>query len=115
MPDYIVFCEIPFFVRRAETRDDAISIAIAEVGKFLNKNNLDKADIEVSQSRCPSCGGLFESVLMIGTQALVGIEVSLKIFNAVSEEHAIKITKKKLGAAVGERPIEILSVKRISV
>lgn len=115
MADYLVVCEVPFFIWKAETKDDSISIAISEVGKILNSSKLENTDIEVSTLKCPKCGQEFESVLQIGSQALVGLKLTLKAFNADSPEHAKKIIKKKLSdVLLKKRSIEFLEVREVS-
>lgn len=112
MADFIVVAEVPFFVRKAPTLHEAKSIAISEMGKMLNKQKLENSDIEISRIECPSCHKKMEAVIHIVTQALVGLRITIKIFNAESEEHARRICKKKLGRAIGNCPLEIIYSKK---
>ncbi|AIF69958.1 hypothetical protein PAP_07845 [Palaeococcus pacificus DY20341] len=113
MGDYIVVLEAPIIVRDVETADDAINVAVSKVAKALNKEKLDFVRVELGYSQCPLCGNHFESAFVIGNVGLVGIYLTLKVFNAQSVEHAERIAKAVVGKALKKVPLKVFEIKEI--
>lgn len=113
MGDYIVVLEAPIIVRDVESAEDAINVAVSKVAKALNKEKLDFVRVEIGYSQCPVCGSPFESAFVIGNVGLVGIYLTLKVFNAQSLEHAERIAKAVVGKALKKVPLKVFEIKEL--
>lgn len=113
MGDYVVILEAPIIVREVEGPDDAINVAVSKVAKALNKEKLDFVRVEIGYSQCPVCGSPFESAFVIGNIGLVGIYLTLKVFNAQSLEHAERIAKAVVGKALKKVPLKVFEIKEL--
>ncbi|USG99787.1 DUF555 domain-containing protein [Thermococcus argininiproducens] len=113
MGDYVVILEAPIIVREVESPDDAINVAVSKVAKALNKEKLDFVRVEIGYSQCPVCGSPFESAFVIGNIGLVGIYLTLKVFNAQSLEHAERIAKAVVGKALKKVPLKVFEIKEL--
>ncbi|WP_048152392.1 DUF555 domain-containing protein [Palaeococcus ferrophilus] len=113
MGDYVVVLEAPIIVRDVETAEDAINVAVSKVAKALNKEKLDFVRVELGYSQCPVCGNHFESAFVIGNVGLVGIYLTLRVFNAQSVEHAERIAKAVVGKALKKVPLKVFEIKEL--
>ncbi len=109
MVNYLVTLEAAWLVKSVESVEDAMNIAISEVGKQLNPD-LNFVDIEVGTTRCPACGEAFDSVFMAAGTALVGILLEMKVYDAESEEHAARIAKSTIGKVLKSVPLDVMDV-----
>ncbi len=110
MPNYHITLQAPYIVKNVEDAEDAISVAISNIGKQLNKNNMDYVDVDVGLTICPKCGEPMDCVLVVARTALVGLLLSMKVFNAENPEHAIRIAKSSLGKVLKDIPLDIVDV-----
>lgn len=110
MANYIVTLEAAWLVRSVESVEDAMNIAISEVGKLLNPD-LSFVEIEVGTTSCPACGEAFDSVFMAASTALVGILLEMKVYEAESEEHAARIAKSTIGKVLRNTPLNVVEVE----
>ena len=110
MANYIVTLEAAWLVKSVESVEDAMNIAISEVGKLLNPD-LNFVEIEVGTTSCPACGEAFDSVFMAAGTALVGILLEMKVYEAESEEHAARIAKSTIGKALRNTPLNVVEVE----
>ncbi len=110
MANYIVTLEAAWLVKGVERVEDAMNIAISEVGKQLNPD-LNFVEIEVGTTSCPACSEAFDSVLMAAGTALVGILLEMKVYDAESEEHAARIAKSTIGKALRNTPLNVVDVE----
>ncbi len=108
--NYIVTLEAAWLVKNVESVEDAMNIAISEVGKLLNPD-LNFVEIEVGTTSCPACGEAFDSVFMAAGTALVGILLEMKVYEAESEEHAARIAKSTIGKALRNTPLNVVEVE----
>ncbi|MCC7568110.1 MAG: DUF555 domain-containing protein [Candidatus Dojkabacteria bacterium] len=113
MVNYLVVLEVPIVLKNVGTRDDAANIAIAQVGKQLKRVNLEYVKIEIGASRCPNCSGLFNSAFVVGKMGLVGVYLSMKVFNAETVKHAENIAKSAIGRALKDVPLKTFEVRQI--
>ncbi|GBF36435.1 MAG TPA: DUF555 domain-containing protein [Methanothermococcus okinawensis] len=113
MPNYHVTLQAPYIVKNVEDVEDAIGVAISSVGKLLNKNNMEYVDIDVGLTICPKCGEPIDCVLVVARTAMVGLLLSMKVFNAENLEHAIRIAKSTIGKALKDIPLEVVDVVEI--
>lgn len=112
MINYRVILEAAWLVKNVESVEDAMNIAISEVGKQLNPD-LNFVEIEVGTTSCPACGEAFDSVFMAAGTALVGILLEMKVYEAESEEHAARIAKSTIGKALKNVPLNVVDVEEL--
>ncbi len=110
MENYRVTLEAAWLVKDVKSVDDAMNIAISEVGKLLNPD-LNFVEIEVGTTSCPACGEAFDSVFMAASTALVGILLEMKVYDAESKEHAARIAKSTIGKALRNVPLNVVEVE----
>lgn len=112
MTNYIVTLETAWIVKSVESVEDAMNIAISEVGKQLNPD-LNFVEIEVGSTSCPACGEAFDSVFMAAGTAIVGIILEMKVYDAESEEHAARIAKSTIGKALKSAPLDVVDIEEL--
>jgi len=110
MGNYIVTLEAAWLVKSVKSVEDAMNIAISEVGKLLNPD-LSFVEIEVGTTRCPACSEAFDSVFMAAGTALVGILLEMKVYEAESREHAARIAKSTIGKVLRNTPLDVVEVE----
>ncbi len=110
MANYIVTLEAAWLVKDVDSVNDAMNIAISEIGKLLNPD-LNFVEIEVGATSCPACGEAFDSVFMAAGTALVGVLLEMKVYDAESEEHAARIAKSTIGKALKSTPLDVVEVE----
>ncbi|WP_010477715.1 DUF555 domain-containing protein [Thermococcus zilligii] len=113
MGDYVVVLEAPIIVKDVETNEDAVNVAVSKVTRALNRENLDFVRVELGYSQCPVCGAHFESAFVIGNVGLVGMYLTLKVFNAQSIEHAERIAKAVVGKALKKVPLKVFEIREL--
>ncbi len=109
MSNYVVTLEAAWLVKSVDSVEDAMNIAISEVGKLLNPD-LNFVEIEVGTTSCPACGEAFDSVFMAAGTALVGILLEMKVYDAESEEHAARIAKSTIGKVLRNTALNVVDV-----
>ena len=112
MPNYEVALEAAWLVKDVQTPEDAIGVAISEIGKRLNPD-LKFVEVDVGSTACPACGEMMESVFITANTALVGLMLEMKVFDAESEEHAERISKSVIGKVLKTIPLNVLDVTNI--
>ena len=110
MSDYIVTLEAGWTVKNIETVQDAIGIAVSEAGKRLNPS-AKFVDVDVLNMPCPYCGREINSALVIANTGLVGLLLSMKVFNAENSEHAEHIAKSVIGKALRDISLTTYSIE----
>jgi len=108
--DYQVILEVPVILKNVRSQDDAANIAISQVGKKLKKANLEYVKIEIGASQCPKCQGLFNSAFVVSKMGLVGVYLTMKVFNAENKKHAENIAKSAIGRALKDVPLKTFEV-----
>lgn len=112
MTDYLVTLESAWIIKDVKSLDDAVGIAISEAGKRLNPS-AKFVEIESGYSQCPFCEEDLNCALVVANTALVGLLLSMKVFNAESEEHAKRIAKSVVGRALGTIPLKVADVQEL--
>ncbi len=112
MTNYRVTLETAWLVKNVDSVEDAMNIAISEVGKLLNPD-LNFVEIEVGATNCPACSEAFDSVFMAAGTALVGILLEMRVFDAESEEHAARIAKSTIGKPLKSAPLDVVDVEEL--
>ena len=106
--DCRVVVEAAVPVYDVETPDEAIRIAIAKTGEMLNPD-LNYVEIDMGSRTSPS-GEELPPAFIAADEALVALELEMKVFNVEQEEHASRIARKEIGQRLENVPLTILSV-----
>jgi uncharacterized protein (UPF0212 family) len=109
--DYKVTLEVPIIVRDIKDGEDAIKVAMSSVTKKLKASKLEYVKVEIGMSQCPKCSGYFESSFFVGNVSLVGIYLTLDVFNAEHAIHAENIAKSVVGKALKDVPFKTFEIK----
>ena len=104
--DCRVVVEAAVPVYDVETPDEAIRIAIAKTGEMLNPD-LNYVEIEMGSRTAPS-GEELPPAFIAADEALVALELEMKVFNADSEQHASRIAKSEIGGALRDVPLSVI-------
>ena len=101
----LVALSLPWIVKGAETPQDAINIAVSEVGKHISGvgRPILRVDLDIQKLRCGCCHRTDDTVLVVSGTALVGLELTA-IVEAVPTE-AESVAKRQLGPALPETPL----------
>jgi uncharacterized protein (UPF0212 family) len=109
--DCRVVVEAAVPVYDVETPDEAIRIAISKTGEMLNPD-LNYVEIEMGSRTTPS-GEELPPAFIAADEALVALELEMKVFNVEQEEHASRIARKEIGQRLENVPLTVLRVDRI--
>jgi uncharacterized protein (UPF0212 family) len=109
--DCRVVVEAAVPVYDVETPDEAIRIAIAKTGEMLNPD-LNYVEIDMGSRTSPS-GEELPPAFIAADEALVALELEMKVFSVEQEEHASRIARKEIGQRLENVPLTILSVDPI--
>lgn len=109
MPDYRVTLEAAWTVKDVATTQDAIGIAVSEAGKRLHPS-AKFVDVDVMVMPCPYCGEDINSALVVARTGIVGLLLSMKVFNAEGSDHAERIAKSVIGRAVRDIPLATYAI-----
>jgi uncharacterized protein (UPF0212 family) len=109
--DCRVVVEAAVPVYDVETEDEAIRIAIAKTGEMLNPD-LNYVEIEMGSRTSPS-GEELPPAFIAADEALVALELEMRVFNVEQEEHASRIARKEIGTRLTNIPLRVLSVERL--
>jgi uncharacterized protein (UPF0212 family) len=109
--DCRVVVEAAVPVYDVETEDEAIRIAISKTGDMLNPD-LNYVEIEMGSRTSPT-GETLPPAFIAADEALVALELEMRVFNVEREEHAARIARKEIGTRLQNIPLKILSVDPI--
>jgi uncharacterized protein (UPF0212 family) len=106
---YEVSFSVPWVVHGAPTAQDAINIAVSELGKRVTKagNTVRNTDISVQSLGCAACGTQTDAVFVVAGEALVGLILTLEV-RARSPEESGKIGRRELGPHVPDTPLHLI-------
>lgn len=102
-----VTLSVPWLVRGAHAGQDAINIAVSEVGTRVSEANtthVDHCDISIQTISCTTCGTPMEAVLVVAETALVGLTLECAV-TARSTEDAEQTSRRVLGTAFDGTPL----------
>jgi uncharacterized protein (UPF0212 family) len=108
--DCRVVVEAAVPVYDVETPDEAIRIAISKTGEMLNPD-LNYVEIDMGSRTSPS-GEELPPAFIAADEALVALELEMKVFNVEQEEHASRIARKEIGQRLENVPLSVLEVER---
>jgi uncharacterized protein (UPF0212 family) len=109
--DCRVVVEAAVPVYDVETEDEAIRIAIAKTGEMLNPD-LNYVEIEMGSRTSPS-GEELPPAFIAADEALVALELEMRVFNVEQEEHASRIARKEIGTRLTNIPLQVLTVEQV--
>ncbi|MDQ2055834.1 DUF555 domain-containing protein [Halobellus sp. H-GB7] len=104
---YCVTLSVPWLVRGAHAVQDAINIAVSEVGTRVSEAdspNVHQCDISIQMLSCTACGTPMEAVLVVAETALVGLTLECTV-SARSPEDAERTARRELGTAFDGTPL----------
>jgi uncharacterized protein (UPF0212 family) len=106
----IVF-SVPWIVRGAERPQDAINIAVSEVGKRTEKTGRDIRSVDISVQRLlhDEGGGSTEALLLVAETALVGILLTVEV-RASSAAEAETLARREIGPHLPDTPLTTVEV-----
>jgi len=107
--DCRVVVEAAVPVYDVETADEAIRIAISKTGEMLNPD-LNYVEINMGTRTSPG-GEELEPAFIVADEALVALELEMKVFNVEREEHASRIARKEIGQRLESIPLKVLEVE----
>jgi hypothetical protein len=110
---YTVSFSAPWIVRGVETTQDAINIAVAEVGKRVRRtdSSIQRVDITVQHLGCHRCETTTDAVLSIAETALVGLVLTADV-TATDPDTAETTALRALGPHLPETPLARIDVTR---
>lgn len=109
---YEVELSIPWVVAGAKSVQDAISIAVAEVGKRTKSTETRSSEILVQDVACPSCGYEMEAALCTTDFAMVVLTVIVEM-PAESPEESERVAKRELGVRMEDIPLTVLETRPV--
>ena len=109
--DCRVVVEAAVPVYDVETEDEAIRIAISKTGEMLNPD-LNYVEIEMGSRTSPSGEELLPA-FVAADEALVALELEMRVFNVEQEEHASRIARKEIGQQLHNIPLKVLRTEII--
>ena len=96
---YRVVLSIPWIVKGVQGTQDAINVAVSEVGARISAANaaaVSGCNITVQTVGCPACGTRREAVLVVEEIALVGLTLRCTV-TAASADAAARAARRELG------------------
>jgi uncharacterized protein (UPF0212 family) len=102
---------IGWVVRGAKTTQDAINIAVSEVGKRLTPGGKKSrsVNITVQQIGCNSCETRSDALLLVAETALVGLLLEVTL-DAEDPETAEIIARREIGDRLYNTPLTCVAV-----
>jgi len=103
---YSVVFSLPWIVRGAKTGQDAINIAVSEVGGRITScgSRIRNADISIQQLDCNDCGTRTDALLVVSETALVGLRLEIEV-QSNSLEGAEKTARHEIGPYLDDTPL----------
>jgi len=108
---YVVVLSFSWVVRGAETGQDAINIAVSEVGRRVGTpgERTRSVDISVQQIGCHNCGTGSEALLLVSETALVGLFLEV-VMEAEDPDTVKKITRREVGPLLDNTPLASIDI-----
>ena len=108
---HIVVFSVGWVVRGAKTGQDAINIAVSEVGKRVGSSGdqVRTVDISIQRIGCNSCGIDSDALLLVSETALVGLFLEVEV-DAEDSETAEKIARREVGPHLHNTPLKSVDI-----
>jgi len=104
---YQVRLTLPWVVPGAPGVQDAINIAVAEVGRRADASAVRSPNISVQDVACPSCSWEMEAVLCTHGYAMVVLDITVEI-EASSVDESTTLVKRELGSRMKDIPLTVV-------
>ena len=104
---YRVTLSIPWLVRGVDSVQDAVNIAVSEVGRRVataETTDVSSGEITVQTLSCANCGATTEAALVVAETALVGLALECTVA-ARSPDDAESTVRRELGAEFEDVPL----------
>jgi uncharacterized protein (UPF0212 family) len=100
---------VPWIVHGVATAQDAINIAVAELGKRVAQagDAIRHADITVQSVPCSDCGHEMDVSVVVSGEALVGLLLTVEVQASCPEESG-NIGQRELGPYVPDTPLRLV-------
>ncbi|WP_424016334.1 DUF555 domain-containing protein (plasmid) [Halorientalis pallida] len=104
----IVF-SLPWIVQQVESGQDAINIAVSEVGKRVSSagDSIQNVDIGVQRIFCGDCGTENDALLIVSGTAIVGLTLRVEA-KGEDRENAEIDARRKIGPFLPNTPLQTL-------
>lgn len=105
---YEVTFAVPWIVNGVTAPQDAINIAVSELGKRVGKvPGVRNADIAVQSVGCAGCDAQTDALLLVAGQALVGLLLTVEV-QARSAEASPRAGVRAIGPHVPDVPLKVV-------
>jgi len=110
---YRVTFSIPWIVRWAESGQDAINVAVSEVGKRVTPTSdlIRNVDISVQDINCANCGTSSDAVQLVTDTALIGLVLTVEA-HAIHREKAEAVARREIGPHLPDISLTTIDPKR---
>ena len=108
---HVVVFSLGWVVTGAETGQDAINIAVSEVGKRIGSTGeqIRSVDISVQRLGCHSCGSGSDALLLVSETALVGLFLEVEVATE-DPETAETISRREVGPNLHNTPLDPVDI-----
>jgi hypothetical protein len=108
---YAVVFSVGWVVRGAKTTQDAINIAVSEVGKRLSPGSKKSSSVNITVQRieCNSCETRSDALLLVAETALVGLLLEVTL-DAEDAENAELTARREIGDCLYNTPLTCVAV-----
>ena len=106
---YEITFSVPWIVHNVTTAQDAINIAVAELGKRVAKAGdlIRNANISVQSACCSGCETEMDVATVVSGRALVGLLLTVEVRASCPEESGI-IGQREIGPHVPDTPLTLV-------
>lgn len=114
---YEVTLSVPWIVKGVDGPQDAINIAVAEVGdRTQEADHTRYVNLDIQTVGCvgQSCDATTDAVLLVADMALVGLRIEA-VVRAKSPDHSEQVACRELGKHLGDMPLEPYGVSEADV
>jgi len=108
---HVVVFSLGWVVQGAETGQDAINIAVSEVGKRIGSTDerIRSVDISVQRLGCNSCGSGSDALLLVSETALVGLFLEVEVATE-DPKTAETISRREVGPNLHNTPLDPVDI-----
>ncbi|WP_049934480.1 DUF555 domain-containing protein [Haloplanus natans] len=110
---YEVSFSVPWIVHGAATAQDAINIAVAELGKRVAEVDgpIRHADISMQSVPCNACGNEMDVATVVSGEALVGLLLTVEVQSRSPEKSGL-VGQRELGPLLPDTPLRLVQTPR---
>lgn len=103
------------YPREDDTHQDAINIAIAEIGKQIEETPVGRQNISVQMIECPApdCDHEMQAVMANAGLVMVNLTMDVNV-EAESADHASNRATREIGQRLEDTPLQVLNVTRLN-